>query len=78
MKNIACAEVVRNSLKGLIGIKPQDVVIDLNTRTVTVQYESLVTAKKNVEYAIARSGFDANAIPADKEAAAKLPKECRE
>ena len=35
-----------------------------NSRSVVVQYESLQLALKNIEYAIASVGFDANDVPA--------------
>lgn len=77
MRNRACVEIVANSLRGQIGVKGgSDIRVDLDKRTVTVQYESLLTASKNVEYAIAASGFSANSIPGNKDAALKLPTAC--
>lgn len=77
MRNRACADIIVRALSSQIGVKGgPDIKIDLVTRTVTVEYESLVTALKNVEYAIAKAGFSANEIPADPEAAKKLPEAC--
>jgi hypothetical protein len=78
MRNSACAQLIVKKLSTQVGVKKgNDISVDLVARTVTVQYESLLTAKKNVEYAIAAVGFSANAIPANKDAASKLPKECK-
>ena len=38
----------------------------------TVTYESIVASLKNIEFAIADAGFNANDIPANAEAAARL------
>ena len=76
MRNRACAVIIAKALTASVGVNVGDVKVDLAARTVTVRYESLHTAKKNVEYTIANTGFAANAIPANKEVAKKLPKEC--
>ena len=46
-------------------------------RQITIMYDSLLAADKNLEFRIAKAGFEANGIPADKKAAAALPPECR-
>jgi copper chaperone CopZ len=53
------------------------VTFNISRRQVTVVYDSLLTADKNIEFRIAKAGFAANDIPADKKAAAALPPECR-
>ncbi len=77
MRNSACSELIVKKLSTQVGVKKgSEISVDLVARTVTVRYESLLTANKNIEYAIAETGFSANAIPANKDAASKLPKEC--
>lgn len=49
---------------------------DIDARILTVEYESLTLAIKNLEYAVAKAGFSANEIPADPKAAKALPAEC--
>ena len=79
MKNGECAQIVINALRRTPGVRIDDPnkAIDLQTRRVTFQYESLHLALKNIEFAIADVGFSANGVPANKEAAAKLPAGCR-
>lgn len=77
MKNAKCAEIVSEAVQRSQGIGPKDVQVDLEKRTVTVTYDSLQRARKNLEYAIRSAGFSANEIPADAEAAKALPPECR-
>ena len=60
-------EKVRAALAPLGGIK-EETVYDAKTRTVTVRYDSMVIAHKNIEIAIAEAGYDANNIPAIKKA----------
>ena len=76
MRTPACADIVREALEG--GEHIQAVRVDLEARQVEVVFNSLYTAHKNIEQAIAEAGFDANAIPADPEARDSLPKPCRE
>ena len=54
-----------------------DVVIDTTNRTVSVKYNSRVTAQKNIEHAIAAGGFDVEDTPANPTAKAKLPAPCQ-
>ena len=77
MRNIACSEIVVRAVSRCIGVVTSKVEVDLSRRTVTVSYDSLVTALKNLEFAIAEAGFQANEIPAKEDAARNLPPECR-
>ena len=77
MKNEACAQIVGRVLTRQAGIQPKGIVIDLDKRVVRVRYDSMVTAKKNLEFAIAEAGFKANEVPANDTAAKALPQECR-
>jgi len=55
----------------------KSVKFDIPNHKVTVVFDSLLTADKNIEFLIAKAGFAANSIPADKKATAALPPECR-
>ena len=77
MKNEACVEHVHTSLRRVPGVQVDSIVIDDATRTVLVTYESLNLSLKNIEFAIADAGFDANQVPANAEAVKKLPASCR-
>ncbi len=76
MRNRACAKIIGDALSRQMGVKPEKLKIDLNTRTVEVTYDSLFVAKKNIEFTIAEAGFNANEVPANTNAAASLPAEC--
>ena len=76
MKNGACVDVVVNALGKQQGIPPEDITVDMRDRVVTVRYDSITRAVKNLEYTIADAGFAANDIPATPEAVNSLPPEC--
>ncbi|MBM4149785.1 MAG: heavy-metal-associated domain-containing protein [Lentisphaerae bacterium] len=91
MKNSACADRVIEAIgRELYSGPDQDVsrqrirdmlssgeaVVDLTNRTVTVRYDSLRLSLKNLEFAVAEAGFDANNTPASEEAVKALPPEC--
>lgn len=76
MHNQACAEVVQKALHGRAGeIEVKE--INLEDRTVTVSYDSMVTALKNIEFFIADAGFQAGSIPANESARQNLPASCK-
>ena len=84
LKNERCVEVVSNVLVQFSqqpsmdsSIKVAGMRFDLKGRSVIVEYDSMKVAQKNLEHAIAAVGFDANDIPADSNAVARLPLECR-
>lgn len=77
MNNSVCAEIIGRAVAGLKGVVPDKTVADLSERTVTVTYDSLKLSLKNVEFAIADAGFQANDVPANAEQRAKLPQSCR-
>ena len=81
MKTKACAKIVSKAVYREVQrchALPEDkpMSVDLGTRTVTVTYDSLKMAQKNVEFAIAEAGFATDEVPADESAAKKLPPEC--
>lgn len=57
---------VRNSLLPLRGVNVKDAKFDVGARMVTVSFDSMVIANKNIEIAIAEAGYDANKIAAIK------------
>lgn len=77
MKNEACARVVGIALGRHAGIQANGITVDLAKRIVIVRYDSMVTAHKNLEFAVAEAGFQANEVPAKADAAKALPPECR-
>lgn len=83
MKNQECAKLITNALMSyaagpnLEGSITNSIEVDLENRVVTVRYDSMKTEIKNLEHHIASLGFQANEIPANPDAAAKLPAECR-
>jgi copper chaperone CopZ len=78
MRNDACVRVIGAKLGQLPKVQREDVKFDIPNRTITVTYDTLLAADKNVEFLIADAGFEANGVPANKKAAAALPAECRQ
>lgn len=64
-----------------LGRLEQDAIVqvepNVQTRVVTVTYNSTRLALKNIEHAITAAGFDANEEKATDEARAALPEACR-
>ena len=84
LKNEACVEVVRKSLaavgkqpglRGAIDVRSAE--FSLEQRTVTLTYDSMCLALKNLEHYIADAGFAANDTPPNARAVKALPEECR-
>jgi mercuric ion binding protein len=75
MTNDHCAEIVKAAASRAEGVLPDGVTT--GAQTVTVTYDSMRTALKNLEFTIAKAGFDANEIPADPQARAALPADCK-
>ena len=76
--NAACEARVRTALQRLKGIDHPATVFDPAAGTVTICYDSMVLANKNIEHVIIAAGFDANELKADPAARAALPPECRD
>ena len=72
--NAACESRVRQALQPLKGIEA--VGFDDAAGTLTLRYESMILAHKNIEHAIIAAGFDANELTATDEARRALPPEC--
>ena len=84
MKNERCSEVIMaafrqySQLPNMDGsIMVDNIKFDLKERSITVEFDSMKVALKNLEHIVAGAGFAANDIPADTNAVAKLPPECR-
>lgn len=77
MKKQACAQLIVNAVGRQVGVQPNGISVDFGTRTMLVRYDSLVTAGKNLEFAVAEVGFQANEVPAKPEAVKALPPECK-
>ncbi len=75
LKNQECARIIQDAFIRHPGIKT--VQPDVAARTVRVTYNSMVIARKNLEFIIANAGFDANDDPANTNAAASLPDAAR-
>ena len=78
MRNQACVREISKALARSPGLtRRNSVKFDIPKRQITVTYDSLLTANKNLEFLVVKAGFEANGIPADKKAAAALPPDCR-
>jgi copper chaperone CopZ len=72
------AKLVTEAIKqARYGVQVDSIKADVVSRTVTLKYDSMELAIKNIEFLVADAGFDANEVPRNTAAAAKLPAECR-
>ncbi len=76
MKNMACAEIVIRAVNRVERVPVSDMNADIGTHEITVTYDTMQRGLKNIEMAIAGAGFQANEVPANAEAAKKLPEAC--
>ena len=84
LKNEKCVEIIQTALVRYTqqpsmdgSIKLDRISFDQSAQAVTIEYDSMKVALKNLEHAIAAAGFVANDIPADSNAMTRLPPECR-
>ncbi len=77
LKHPSCAKFIVASLAREQAIPVKDIEVRMETKTIYVRYNSLQRSVKNLEFAIANVGFDANEVPANDEAREKLPDGCR-
>ena len=75
MKNASCETIVVEALRKTDGVFADK--IRAGGGQVTVTYDSMKLALKNLEFAIASAGFDAGTTPADPKAREALPADCR-
>jgi copper chaperone CopZ len=80
MKTEACAKIVADAVAGL-GVGEGGVIegirFDLPERKAWVRFDNVRLGRRNIEVAIRHAGFAVNDLPANPEARAKLPAECR-
>ena len=77
MSGQGCVERVVGIARRIPGVQADRISVDRERRELTVPYDSLKLSLKNIEYALAEAGFQANDIPADEAARATLPETCR-
>lgn len=77
MGSDTCADRVSVIVQRIPGVLGDQVTLDRERRTVAVPYDSIKLSLKNIEYTLAKAGFQANNIPADEKARAALPESCR-
>ncbi len=85
LKNRKCEEIILKKLLPVAGIMPDIkakplrplIYFDIPRRKVTITYNSMQVAVKNLEHHIASAGFDAGPIPANADAFKNLPPECK-
>ena len=70
-----CKERVENGLVFEKGVK--EVVVDLETKEVTVTYNPLKNSPEKLRTAISKLGYDADTVKADPKAYEKLPACCK-
>jgi copper chaperone CopZ len=71
----ACRKIVDDLLRKTDGVQAEKTIF--GEGSITVTYDSLKLAKKNIEHAIAAAGFDVGETPANPTAREALPAECR-
>ena len=77
MKTAACGDAVSAAVARLGEGAILDVRVDVAARKVWVDYDNVRLGRRNIEVAVRHAGFAVNDLPADEEARAKLPPECR-
>jgi len=70
-----CKERIENGLAYEKGVK--DVSLDVETKIVTIRYNTKSTNPDNLRKKISKLGYDADDIPCDKAAYDKLPACCK-
>jgi len=58
----AVSGVIRSALAGCSGIDMTSLQFDPQNHCVRLRYDSMQTAEKNLEFAIAKAGFEANGV----------------
>ncbi len=53
---------IRSALSGFEGVDKASLKFDRQGRKLTLRYDSMKLAKKNIEMAIAKAGFEANGV----------------
>ena len=63
MADEKAAEAVVKAIATDQPVPAKDIRTDVPSRTVTVTYDSMKTALKNIEFSVAEAGFSANEVP---------------
>ena len=53
---------IRQSLAGFAGVEKASLKFDRQAKKLTLRYDSMQLAKKNIEMAIAKAGYEANGV----------------
>ena len=53
---------IRQALAGFAGVEKPSLKFDQTAKKLTLRYDSMQLAKKNIEMAIAKAGFEANGV----------------
>ena len=61
----AVTNAISQALFGCVGVDKSSIRFDSANHRVTLRYDSMQTAKKNLEFAIAKAGFEANGVKPD-------------
>ena len=77
MKSDACGRAVQDAVAKLGEGAIRDVRVDVAAHKAWVDYDNVRLGRRNIEVAVRHAGFAVNDLPADEEARAKLPPECR-
>lgn len=78
MKTEACSQEVQAAIGRLGGEGAiSDIAPNLESQTVWVTFDNVRLGRRNIEVVVRNAGFAVNDLPADEEARAKLPAECR-
>ena len=70
-----CKERIEKNIAFEKGVT--DVVLDNDTKIVTVTYKTAKTSPEKIKQALSKLGYDADDVPADKAAYDKLPPCCK-
>ncbi|MGD9611761.1 MAG: hypothetical protein AB7V22_02545 [Kiritimatiellia bacterium] len=77
LRTAACGEAVSDAVARLGEGAIRDVRVDVAARKAWVDYDNVRLGRRNIEVAVRNAGFAVNDLPANEEARAKLPPECR-
>ena len=59
---VASEPAIRQALAGFAGVEKPSLKFDQAAKKLTLRYDSMQLAKKNIEMAIAKAGFEANGV----------------
>lgn len=80
MRTETGAKTVESAIARL-GVGPAEPIrsirVDVASRKAWVTYDNVRLGRRNIEVVVRHAGFAVNDLPADEEARAKLPAECR-